>query len=1260
MRSQWSLAPWLSPLVFLLLPLTSAVQHTCPFNPLCTCVSQPLDVTCYGVPFGALPSLPLEDLYQVEVAKAGLEILQNDALGGSRVSSLRVIQNDILDVAPLAFRGTEHFLTSIDASFNKIEDVPVEAIRNLAYLQWLNLHSNQIETVDSGMFWSLEARSSVRSLFLGQNKIAVLHDGCFVPLSNLTSLDIEGNRLVHLEGRPFPAALNRLSLRDNLLPNVPSTALANLDSLSWLQLGGNLIRHLPRKIQLPVNALLKLDLSHNLLTHLNENIFNNTLTVHDLHLDFNFVRVIPARAFLHLGVERLSISNNRLVSIADAAFAGVTTSLRALDLSYNMIEKTPQSLKTLLVLRQLYLRANELRRLDHLVFYGFRDTLEVLDLSENRLKAMPLDALSVLKKLGKLNMQGNGVKYLGERDFHGWGTTLVSLNLDSNAIQNLAADAFLFTPKLRELKLSFNRFTHPDPLYLQPLRGKLEILELGADQGNTPIAHRVGTQHMEKVEWLQLNHNELRSISSSGLAGYPALVHLDLAASKISYIKGLFNSKVHVKLSNVLLSYNAIEGLETKTFSGLPQLANVMLLANRIRYVSSRSFVNLPNLHTVILAANSIGVIEDEAFTNLTRLTNLYLQENRLTKFSWGIFEEAGGGPIFLNVSSNNISLLHTPSKYFDNLTRGDAPIVRVRTLDLSRNEISHLPRGFLTPVGKTLQHLFLSHNRLNSLRDDQFAETNFLQVVWLNNNNISVLSQNVFKGCPGIQVVHLSGNRIASFHSETFLGLTRLRILGLSDNNLSGIPIDAFTNTVLERLDVSRNALIKAPLAPLQAVRYTLRYLDFSGNHVAVLPASELSHLVNLLHLNASRNRIGGLSEDTFKDMDNLFHLDLSHNPIWRLERGPLEPLKSLRNLDLTNTSLATVPVIPLRKLRKLLLADNKLTNISDEAFREIVQLRYLDISRNMFNDIPYHLWKYLHNLLGLDISYNPIETIEVSTFHGLNNLEELDMRGLSLRVMDTRALHQLKFLSYYKTTTYPNLRAFRLHDVLAKSESLKRILVELEEASLSHQLQWTFGAKLRELTVTGRKLENIMPDAFLGLHHTHELILRITGTSVRKLPHYLVRYLADVRYLTLDIRNNLLKGLDQQVIKLSPVSKDFSTKHITGGVLFSDNPWICTCEMTWIGQWLRRWMRETVRVQLLQFDAALSVHVFASRSTCRLPDTNEIIPLIDLTGDVISCEEEIVASSSSGGAMRPKLYHGSLLFIGLWYPVTRLWTIR
>ena len=65
----------------------------------------------------------------------------------------------------------------------------------------------------------------------------------------------------------------------------------------------------------------------------------------------------------------------------------------------------------------------------------------------------------------------------------------------------------------------------------------------------------------------------------------------------------------------------------------------------------------------------------------------------------------------------------------------------------------------------------------------------------------------------------------------------------------------------------------------------------------------------------------------------------------------------------------------------------------------------------------------------------------------------------------------------------TYPSVRSFRLHDLLAKSTSLRSVSVSVQETILSHQVQYSFSPKLKELIITGQGLLTILPDAFIGI---------------------------------------------------------------------------------------------------------------------------------------------------------------------------------
>ncbi|XP_022246102.1 chaoptin-like [Limulus polyphemus] len=1203
-----------------ILDYVSLSTMPCGFNPLCSCVAMQQEISCVSVPFLVLPKLPFKEVYQLTFARNGLPVLSNKSLDGTAVSSLRLMYNDLVTLPLHAFHRSEQLMTSLDISYNQMNEFPAKALRKLPYLQWLNLHFNKVEELRRSAFENLWSRSSLRSLLLSNNHVSFIEDGVFRSLWNLSSLDLSNNHISKLEGQPFPDSLTTLSLSENLLDWIPPDALSNLKYLNRINLGGNLFSTLPKKWKLSVRHLDKLDFSHNLLADLDSNIFNGSFSVSELSLSYNYLRTLPMQVFRGLSIQRLSLTNNRLSSIPVGTFEGLESTLTALDLSFNMLNKYPKALKELNQLQQLHLRGNQLEDLDRFDLYTCREHLETLDLSRNVFKKVPKEALKTCKTILRLSLQDNQIKRVYANDFYGWGDSLLFLSLANNDISYIAEGVFLHTPKLREVKLSYNNLVNGDPRLLLPLRHSLKAVELGSLFGLHRDPPDLMVKFLNNIEWLQMDHNNISDITPTSLLGLTKLVHCDLEGNNIRLLPhGLFPKNVHTNLTNVILSHNQLISTNTKTFHELPRLRNIVLLGNQLKIVRSKSFTSCPLLSSVVLSHNQLLTIEPAAFHNLTRLTSVFLQFNKLSRFSFNIFSGVSNShfPMYINVSNNRIVSLV--------LSHRDESDHDIRTLDLSHNNISLIPEGFFKCVERSLYHLFLSFNNLTVIPSSVFSETANLQVIHLDHNHITSVKSTDFRGKSRVQIITLGYNNISTISSEAFTGLQELRIVDLSYNRIATLPESAFMGTKLERINLSHNIIVRPPLRSFFPARYTLRIIDLSANHISVIQSDEINPLYMLYSLNLSSNRLTEKAVGFLVNLTRLINLDVSHNPLRRIEDGPFYPLRLLRSLNLKNSSLSHLSFIPLLRLRTLTLANNLLRNISDHAFRHLRQLRHLDLSYNLIEEVPSHVWVHTPDLHTLDISHNPIEVLGTVSFSGLNRLVELDMRGLDLKYLDSRTLYKLRCLQTFKTSTYPGVRSFRLHDLLHKSASLVRVVVEVKEPTLSHQIQWTFGAKLRDLTITGHNLQHVLPDAFLGLHHTHELILRITGTGITRLPHRLLRYLTDIRYLTLDLRENNLKKMEPRVLEPGDgeTGEPDGTKHIAGGVLLENNPWTCDCDLIWLSHWLRRWMRETLQVQMLHFDAALYVYNLARQSTCKIPGSNTEIPVIDLRLEEMKCTE-------------------------------------
>ncbi|XP_054716428.1 chaoptin-like [Uloborus diversus] len=1196
-------------------------NEVCSFNRLCTCRRSHHEVICRGVPFSAFPNLPTETIYQVTMIRTGLEVLPSKSFEGTSVASLHLMQNNIIILSPGAFNGLENILTTLDLSHNQLRQFPLSVLSHLNNLQWLNLQGNHIEDIH-GVKWShLNSRVTLNTLFLGSNYIASIQEGAFVKLINLNVLDLDGNFIHDVGSHCFPHSLRSLSLANNILKKVPLHSIYALKNLRFLDISGNLFHRLPCPFHLHVTHLDKMDLSNNLLTHITECVFNGSFTIKELHLDFNFIRSLSARSFKGTKLERLMLANNRISNIHSDAFAGLETTLTTLDLSFNLMEQFPTAVNDLNALLYLSLKSNLLKGLGRGDLHGSRNSLEILDLSGNMLQHVPKNTLKPLTKLMRLSLQDNRIQKVYRDDFEGWGQSLTTLSLANNKMTYLSGGAFAHLTKLKELKLSFNNLMYLDQNVFSPLRKTLEVLDLSSafSQSNHPLELFISS--LSHLEWLQLDHNNISRLSSTSVNALSKLRHLDISNNEMVDISpDFFVASKHTYLSAVHISNNDLKLIESGTFDNILHLSTVVLFGNKISNIESYSFNNCKYLHTLVISNNELVSIGSSAFSNLTRLSNLFLQDNRLESFSFEMIQ-GETPPLYLNLSNNAI-------KYLANVNDSMPTYAKVRILDLTCNQISVIPDCFFETISRYLLHLFLSNNFISALPP---VELSSLQVLHLSFNDFRSLNSSDLVCCPNVQILKLDHNNISYVDADTFRHMKHLRILDLSYNAISEVDENIFSSTSLERLNFSKNYFTQTPTRSLASVRDTLRHLDLSLNLIENISVDSFSRLNKLQALNLSSNHISFLHEKSFHHLNNLLELDLSHNPLKAIANDePFSSLTTLSSLHMRNTSLISITSLPLPQLKYLDLKDNYIYNLSQEVFSITDHIHYLDLSGNLLQDVPLHLWRKTKKLVSLDISRNPVEVLGVNSFSGLEKLQHLDISGLLLKRLDPRTLYNLKFLITVKTDSYASVRSFRLQDLLSQAPALRKVTINVEESTLSHQVQGAFGTKLRELVITGLNLQRILPDAFSGLS-THELTIRICGTTVNKFPDGLLRYLPDVRYLTLDLRNNQLATMGPGV--LAAIARDgpdvLQTQHISGGVLLEDNPWNCSCELLWLGRWLRRWLRETFHVHMLNVEAALYVNSVSRKATCSVTGTNISLAIVELRSTDVDCEVKVNRSS-------------------------------
>ncbi|XP_043751168.1 extracellular matrix protein 2-like isoform X3 [Cervus elaphus] len=292
-------------------------------------------------------------------------------------------ENEIAKIPAHTFLGLPN-LEWLDLSKNKLDALGLHphAFKNLTRLKRLNLDGNSLSTVPT-------LPTSLQELKLNDNHLQGLEHSSFWGLSQLLTLEVEGNRLHDGNISPLafqplrsllylrldrnqlrtippglPASLQELHLGTNIIEEVREGTLNHSCSLSVLVLSNNRLqedRLAPRAwIDLP--KLEALDLSYNRLVHVPSFLPRG---LRHLMLHHNRIERIPGYVFAHMkpGLETLHLAHNSLREdgIHGVSFLGLQASLAELLLDHNQLQAIPRGLLGLRALQVLRLSHNKIR-----------------------------------------------------------------------------------------------------------------------------------------------------------------------------------------------------------------------------------------------------------------------------------------------------------------------------------------------------------------------------------------------------------------------------------------------------------------------------------------------------------------------------------------------------------------------------------------------------------------------------------------------------------------------------------------------------------------------------------------------------------------------------------------------------------------------------------------------------------------------------------------------------------------------------------
>ncbi|XP_061550918.1 carboxypeptidase N subunit 2 [Phycodurus eques] len=229
------------------------------------------------------------------------------------LETLQVKANIISDLPTFLFQNLQN-LHVLDFSLNRIQNIERETFSGLTGLEILQMSNNHISNISSDTFHHV---GQLMELHLEGNRISELDDEVFAVLTKLKVLNLRRNRLITFSDKVFGrqgSNLTQLDLRGNRLTEVSSLSL--LTSMTDLLLSSNQLSSLPDDIFRNVTTLENLDLSENKLTSLSDTTFNDLKSIKMIHLHKNQLSSVDATLFKDQDfIQQLYLSDNQLQNL---------------------------------------------------------------------------------------------------------------------------------------------------------------------------------------------------------------------------------------------------------------------------------------------------------------------------------------------------------------------------------------------------------------------------------------------------------------------------------------------------------------------------------------------------------------------------------------------------------------------------------------------------------------------------------------------------------------------------------------------------------------------------------------------------------------------------------------------------------------------------------------------------------------------------------------------------------------------------------
>jgi Leucine-rich repeat (LRR) protein len=324
------------------------------------------------------------------------------------------------------------------------------------------------------------------------------------------------------------------------------------------------------------------------------------------------------------------------------------------------------------------------------------------------------------------------------------------------------------------------------------------IDRLGLKYSFLPILRNiVFTSEFDKIKYLLLSYNQIKTIESEAFEHLTKLKFIDLSFNKIEALKSNIFKK-NRRLESVYLNNNQIKMLNTNLFHNLVKLVNLNFGGNDCAdKINAYEFRNLRrSLSTCYKNCESDeecklkSVEEIVAKKEIRSITCNYDQIKWKNKTICTVVNTELRADIIYEISNAEEKTNKVEAVYFKS-----SPVVELIPLylievfpDLSsvafhKSNIQILRANFFTKSFNKVKEILTKENGIQQIEDEAFHELEDLEEIDLSLNEIKSINKELFSHNPKLRVINLSANKIFMIQRDSFKQLPMLKDLDLLGN---------------------------------------------------------------------------------------------------------------------------------------------------------------------------------------------------------------------------------------------------------------------------------------------------------------------------------------------------------------------------------------------------------------------------------------------------------------------------------------------